>query len=74
MDSFCPNPKSIHKNFTKKFQKNCDKVAKKLQRNCKKIAKKLQKSCKNFAKKSAKILQFFCRIFATAHFAKSFAL
>ena len=45
-----------------------------LKKNCKKIAKKLQKSCKNFAKKSAKFLQIFCRIFATAHFAKSFAL
>ena len=62
------------KKIEKKLQKNCKKVAKKLQKNCKKVAKKLQKSCKNFAKKSAKFLQIFCRIFATAHFAKSFAL
>ena len=64
----------IPNQFTKILQKNCKKIAKKLQKSCKKIAKKLQKSCKNFAKKSAKFLQIFCRIFATAHFAKSFAL
>ena len=57
------------------FWKNfCTFFAKNLQKNCKKIAKKLQKSCKKIAKKSAKFLQIFCRIFATAHFAKSFAL
>ena len=59
MDTFCPNPKSIYKNFTKKLQKNCKKIAKKLQKSCKKIAKKLQKSCKmrkrNF---------LLCKIFA----------
>ena len=55
MDTFCPNPKSIYKNF----KKNCKKISKKLQKSCKKIAKKLQKSfkmhkrnfllCKSFA-------------------------
>ena len=67
MDTFCPNPKSIYKNFEKKFAKKlqkklkkiCKKIAKKLQKSCKKIAKKLQKSCKmrkrNF---------LLCKIFA----------
>ena len=41
-----------------------------VQKNCKKIEKKLRKIV---AKKSEKFLQIFCRIFATAHFAKSFA-
>ena len=49
-------------------------LKKKLQKNCKKFAKKLQKSCKKVAKILQKNLQNFCKIFATAHFAKSFAL
>ena len=57
MDTFCPNPKSIYKNFEKK-------IAKKLQKICKKIAKKLQKSCKKVAKILQKNLQNFCRFFA----------
>ena len=64
MDTFCPNPKSIYKNFEKKLQKNCKKIAKNLQKNCKKIAKKLQKSCKKVAKILQKNLQNFCRFFA----------
>ena len=64
----------IPNQFTKILKKNCKKFAKKLQKICKKIAKKLQKSCKKVANKSAKFLQIFCRIFATAYFAKSFAL
>ena len=70
MDTFCPNPKSIYKNFTKKLQKNCKKVAKKLQKNCKKIAKKLQKNCKKVAKKLQKSCKMrkrnflLCKIFA----------
>ena len=64
MSTFCPNPKSIYKNFEKKLQKNCKKFAKKLQKNCKKVAKKLQKSCKKVAKILQKNLQNFCRFFA----------
>ena len=59
MGTFCPNPKSICKKFAKDLQKNWSKFAKILQ--------------KVVAKKSAK-LQIFCRIFASAHFAKNFAL
>ena len=32
MDTFCPNPESIYKNFAKKLQKICKKIAKKLQK------------------------------------------
>ena len=42
MDTFCPNPKSIYKNFEKKLQQNCKKVAKILQKN-------LQNFCRFFA-------------------------
>ena len=42
MDTFCPNPKSIYKNFEKKLQKSCKKVAKILQKN-------LQNFCRFFA-------------------------
>ena len=64
----------IPNQFTKILQKNCKKIAKKLQKICKKIVKKLQKSCKKVVKILQKNLQNCCRIFATAHFAKSFAL
>ena len=57
MDTFCPNPKSIYKNFTKKLQKNCKKIAKKLQKNCKKVAKKLQINLQNFCRFFAEFLQ-----------------
>ena len=57
MDTFCPNPKSIYKNFTKKLQKNCKKIAKKLQKNCKKVAKILQKNLQNFCRFFAEFLQ-----------------
>ena len=61
MDTFCPNSKSIYKNFAKKLQKNCKKFAKKLQKSCKKVAKILQKFCKKLFQKN---LQIFCRFFA----------
>ena len=57
MDTFCPNFKSIYKNFEKQLQKNCKKFAKNLQKSCKKIAKKLQKFCKKICKIFAEFLQ-----------------
>ena len=57
MDTFCPNPKSIYKNFAKKLQKICKKIAKKLQKSCKKVAKILQKNLQNFCRFFAEFLQ-----------------
>jgi len=67
MGNFCPNPKSICKKLQKKIQT--------IQKNCKEIGKKIEKKLRKIiVKKSAKFLQILCRIFATSHFAKSFAL